>query len=1019
MQTFLQRMRRNGGDAADAAWHTIKYHFDYADLSQWEKRYMRNLFLFYTWYRKNIPLQFISIIQKPGFFSALTNSYIDLAEGATPFNVNWNSINPLLPDLSGPVPNSSLIPDYMTRLMASPTVNWNGHAVALSMGLPWADMNLITSAAENPEEGIRSFFNMLIPPARMGAELGFGQSLLTGQKLEGYENTTWSDLLDFMGAKLPEDDEGRPLLPWQVGAILNNVFPAVGRGAGYLKPPSSVEDQGTFSTLFGGGAGTALSGISAYVGPKEGERLDKAYIYKVYERAAQREVIMESGKSNAERDADIEKFDQQTAEWAADNAIPKKYLHVVQGLGPKWFISKSDRKAATETGLLSNDSGGIGSTVGTKGLFETGGSSALEPSTYEPPSKKYKSRTEEALDLLGPSKEQGFIPTPNAKPALNDEKLDRAVANLRANEKIERKLGPQPADRLHRGLEPQREAKAPKPTAPVRVKSRTAPTQPKPAHSAATEAATIKLLEENGASTQVARAAAKRMGPKGWKEAAEADALGYGNKPSAAQKAAKKQRHHAIATYHHIKDQVENEGLPQFSGFSNPEQEKFAQWFTKYSGLDPEFVGNWVLAESGGSAGGGPGGAGYQNWLGVRYPGETTHDSETHFNGTPKQAAREAVDWMYNEGSTQFDEHSASTIQDFKNMKDASPEELVEYLAGGSGWGTGAITLGNITYTGNTGVNPDNKKKLTRAEAKLESLGVNPRKLDNSAEGGFVVPYKAFGKHVKKDLHRVINSKGYDDESSTKPITIHGPNGGTVVREVQGSSGVASVINKGQDPEIVARLLLLSAKTGKTINILSAYRTPSQSESVGGFADDPHTKGEAMDIGVEGATIDSANAISEAEYESVGLYRPYGTAHGGSSSEDNHVQLLNGGSPATAGYIEGSTTSSGGSPASGAPVASGTPSGAAEGGPAAQSTTGYHPGRTRQAEIEAARMKQHILGTLKGKSSAIKSTGLKLPDESTIFGIVAKARAEAEAATAGGTSLTARTKRKPKFQMVK
>jgi hypothetical protein len=55
----------------------------------------------------------------------------------------------------------------------------------------------------------------------------------------------------------------------------------------------------------------------------------------------------------------------------------------------------------------------------------------------------------------------------------------------------------------------------------------------------------------------------------------------------------------------------------------------------------------------------------------------------------------------------------------------------------------------------------------------------------------------------------------------------------------------------GVEPEIAARLDAM----GKALHLhligLSGYRTPQHSVAVGGFADDPHTRGEAEDIGVK------------------------------------------------------------------------------------------------------------------------------------------------------------------------
>jgi peptidoglycan hydrolase CwlO-like protein len=75
----------------------------------------------------------------------------------------------------------------------------------------------------------------------------------------------------------------------------------------------------------------------------------------------------------------------------------------------------------------------------------------------------------------------------------------------------------------------------------------------------------------------------------------------------------------------------------------------------------------------------------------------------------------------------------------------------------------------------------------------------------------------------------------------------------------------------GQEPLLAARLDAL----GKALHLhligLSGYRTPQHSVEVGGFADDPHTKGLASDTpGVEG--------VSEATLNSFGLTRPFGGA---------------------------------------------------------------------------------------------------------------------------------------------
>jgi len=86
-----------------------------------------------------------------------------------------------------------------------------------------------------------------------------------------------------------------------------------------------------------------------------------------------------------------------------------------------------------------------------------------------------------------------------------------------------------------------------------------------------------------------------------------------------------------------------------------------------------------------------------------------------------------------------------------------------------------------------------------------------------------------------------------------------------------------------EEPELEARLDALGIALHLHLIGISGYRTPAHSVAVGGFADDPHTRGEASDTpGVEG--------VPEAVLERFGLERPFPGAR-----EADHIQLL--GSP--------------------------------------------------------------------------------------------------------------------------
>ncbi len=84
----------------------------------------------------------------------------------------------------------------------------------------------------------------------------------------------------------------------------------------------------------------------------------------------------------------------------------------------------------------------------------------------------------------------------------------------------------------------------------------------------------------------------------------------------------------------------------------------------------------------------------------------------------------------------------------------------------------------------------------------------------------------------------------------------------------------------GVEPILVERLNTL----GKALHLhligISGYRTPQHSVEVGGFANDPHTRGEASDTpGIEG--------VPESILEKFGLTRPFP-----GPAEADHIQLL-------------------------------------------------------------------------------------------------------------------------------
>jgi hypothetical protein len=98
--------------------------------------------------------------------------------------------------------------------------------------------------------------------------------------------------------------------------------------------------------------------------------------------------------------------------------------------------------------------------------------------------------------------------------------------------------------------------------------------------------------------------------------------------------------------------------------------------------------------------------------------------------------------------------------------------------------------------------------------------------------------------------------------------------------------------SEGELPTLTTQLDALGKALGVTIYGISGYRTPAHSVAVGGFADDPHTKGEAEDVGVDSLLRSSAAQISEADLARFGLYRPFDPSDDPNNTEVNHIQLI-------------------------------------------------------------------------------------------------------------------------------
>jgi hypothetical protein len=69
LRTWVRHMQ-GGDDMFTAAAKTIRTKFDYGDLTNFERVWMRNLMLFYTWFRNNTPLHIGGLVTRPGLYAS-------------------------------------------------------------------------------------------------------------------------------------------------------------------------------------------------------------------------------------------------------------------------------------------------------------------------------------------------------------------------------------------------------------------------------------------------------------------------------------------------------------------------------------------------------------------------------------------------------------------------------------------------------------------------------------------------------------------------------------------------------------------------------------------------------------------------------------------------------------------------------------------------------------------------------------------------------------------------------------
>lgn len=166
---FLDAYMRTG-DADYALSVVSQYHFDYSDLSKFERKYVKRATGFYTWTRKNFPLQLEHMMTNPGKYTAYLHAKRNIEDGT---------------------PEDETVPKYYGELLAI-RLPWTikGNRMYLTPDLP----SLAVNGMLEPNQMLSSLNPLFKTPAEAITQRSFFEDRPLSQTLREAPDT-WAPIL--------------------------------------------------------------------------------------------------------------------------------------------------------------------------------------------------------------------------------------------------------------------------------------------------------------------------------------------------------------------------------------------------------------------------------------------------------------------------------------------------------------------------------------------------------------------------------------------------------------------------------------------------------------------------------------------------------------------------------------------------------------------------------------------------------------------------------------------------------
>jgi hypothetical protein len=177
----------------DAAQNVDKFLFDYADLTQFERNVMKKVFPFYTWMRKNTPLQAEALVTQPHKLAAVSKVQNSLEQAS---------------DEKGTRLDPALRPEYLQKTGAIQLPTEKGQNKKFwTPYLPYQDLDkLPIPGGSDVMSVLRDVASGTTPGAKMAVELLTNKSLFTNKPLYDSELGPVRDTqpIDPLMAMLPD-----------------------------------------------------------------------------------------------------------------------------------------------------------------------------------------------------------------------------------------------------------------------------------------------------------------------------------------------------------------------------------------------------------------------------------------------------------------------------------------------------------------------------------------------------------------------------------------------------------------------------------------------------------------------------------------------------------------------------------------------------------------------------------------------------------------------------------------------